>query len=187
MSDNFYGTLKGIPIDYLVSAPLMAASRANIALAQGMEEFVFQVGFVDGDPTKGTNNIVFNLQRPYTDPASNQVSNQNLTVTCPLLGLVPIPALLVDNVTVDFTTSIDTSSSTNTSTSATVNAGYKAGGFTVSGQVTASRQQMRASNQSATYTFHIAASQQPATEGMGKLMDVMASCVTPIPSTYSST
>ena len=186
MADNFYGTLKGIPIDYLVSAPLMAAGRANISLAQSMEEFVFQVGFEGGDPTKGTNNIVFNLQRPYTDPNTNEVTTQTITVTCPLLGLVPIPALLVDNVTVDFTTSIDTSSSTTTSTAATIDASYRGAGFTVSGQVTASRQQMRQSNQSATYTFHVEASQQPATEGMGKLMDVMASCVTPIPTSSGS-
>ncbi|MFZ6815667.1 DUF2589 domain-containing protein [Undibacterium sp. Rencai35W] len=185
MADNFYGTLKGIPIDYLVSAPLMAAGRANIALAQSMEEFVMQIGFVGGDPKNGTNNIVFNLERPYTDPDTNQVTTQTITVTCPLLGLVPIPALLVDNVTVDFTTTVDTSSSSTTATSATVTGSYKGGCFAMSGSVTASKNQMRSSNQSATYSFHVQADQQPATEGMGKLMDVMASCITPVPTTAS--
>lgn len=182
---GFYGSLTGIPIDYLVSTPLMAAARSNIALAQAMQQFVMEIAFVDGNPAQ-TQNIVFNLVRPYTEPLTGNISTQTIQVTCPLLGLVPIPALLVDNVTIDFTTSIDLSSATTLSVGASATAGYNGAAFTMSGGVTASADHMRSSNQSATYTFHVAADQQPATEGMNKLMDVMASCIVPIPSGSSS-
>ena len=135
MADNFYSSLQGIPIDYLVSAPLMAASRSNIALAQGMEEFVFTVGYQDGDPTKEVNLITFQLERPYTDNNTSEVKTQQITVSCPLLGLIPIPALLVDSVTVDFTTTIGNTSQDTTNKTKTVGGSYGFGAFRVSGSL----------------------------------------------------
>lgn len=185
---NFYATLKGIPIDYLVATPLLAAARANIALAQNMEEFIFAIAYKNDEgnsgskATKETNLISFELTRPYTDPTTGNMTTQTITVNAPLIGLVPIPALLVDNVTVDFTTTVGTTSSTTENASVSAAASYGFGAFQVSGNVTTSVNHMRQSNQTATYTFHVQADQQPATEGMGKLMDVMASVIEPIPS-----
>ena len=101
---NIYSAFKGIPIDFLVSTPLLAAARANIALAQNMQDFIFQVAYKDGK--SGDLNIVeFDLTRPYTDPNTKQVKSQKIKVMVPLIGIVTIPSLLVDNVTIDFTAS----------------------------------------------------------------------------------
>lgn len=178
---NFYSTLKGIPIDYLVATPLLAAARANLALAQNMEEFIFQVAYKDGKPGEETNVIQFDLTRPYTDPVSGEVLPQSITVECPLIGIVPIPALLVDNVTVDFTTTVGQTATNTSEEGGEIAAEYGFGAFEVSGKVTAKSSHMRKTNQSATYTFHVQADQQQPTEGMSKLMDVFASTVEPIP------
>lgn len=176
---NFYSSLNGIPIDFLVASPLMAAARANLALAQNLEEFIFQVGYANGQPGGAANIISFNLTRPFTNPVSGLVETQTISVNCPLLGLVPIPALLVDKVIVNFTTEISTSTSVNTGVNLATNFGFAA--FSLGGSLSVSSDHMRSSNQSATYTFEVTAEQQPATEGMGQLMDVMASCIQPIP------
>lgn len=180
---TIYDGLKGIPIDYLVSAPLMAAARSNVALAKVMEDFIYAVGFekdAEGKPTDKTLLITFNLQRPWQNPDTGEWDTQEITVSCPMIGLVPIPALLVDNVTIDFTTEVSSTSSSSSDVSASMDASYGFGAFKVSGSVTTASSRQRSSNQSAAYTFHVQADQQPATEGMGKLMDVMAACIVPM-------
>lgn len=183
-SSNVYSALKGIPIDYLVSAPLMAAARANLALAQNMEEFIFQIAYKDGkvstDP-KDLNVIQFGLTRPYTDPNTKQVKTETIQVTVPLIGIVTIPALLVDNVTIDFTASVDQSTNDSVGVNANVAASYGFGGFSVSGSVTTTVNNTRSTDYSGKYTFHVQADQQPATEGMSQMMDIIASTITPIP------
>jgi len=182
---NVYSALKGIPIDYLVSAPLMAAARANIALAESMEEFIFQIAYQDGtpspDPTK-LNTIVFGLTRPYMDPNTQQMTTQKITVTVPLIGIVTIPALLVDNVTIDFTASVDQASSNTVNVNASVGAKYGIGAFSITGNVSTTVNNTRSSDYSGKYTFHVQADQQPATEGMSQMMGIIASTITPIPS-----
>ena len=42
------------------------------------------------------------------------------------------------------------------------------------------RENTRMTNQTAKYQIHVTASQQPQTEGLSKLMDIMASCIEPI-------
>ena len=50
----------------------------------------------------------------------------------------------------------------------------------MSGKVTTARENTRMTNQTAKYQIHVSASQQPQTEGLSKLMDIMASCIEPI-------
>lgn len=50
----------------------------------------------------------------------------------------------------------------------------------ISGKVTTARENTRMTNQTAKYQIHVSASQQPQTEGLSKLMDIMASCIEPI-------
>lgn len=179
--DNFYSTLKGIPIDYLVASPLLAAARGNLALAQNMEEFILQVTYPDGKPGKEINQLSFTLTRPYTDPNTGNVESQTINVNIPLIAIVPIPALLVDKVTINFTTTVNTTTSTNVNVNANIGAQYGFGAFQMSANLSTSVSHMRSSNQSATYQFYVQADQQPATEGMGQMLDILASTIAPIP------
>lgn len=186
MADNFYGTLKGIPIDYLVATPLIAAARGNLALASVMEEFIMTLGFKDGKPGGDPILITFKLTRPYQDKDSGQMQSQTITVNTPLLGIVPIPALLVETVNVTFTTTVSNSTTDTSQTSASATASYGFGAFKVSGSMSTQSNHTRSSNQTATYSFSVQAEQQPPTEGMSKMMDVFASCIEPLPATGGS-
>lgn len=167
--------LKGTPLDALVSAPLLAAARANMSLAQGMVEFIYQVGYQGGAPpaagstTPNANLITFNLTRPYTDPSTGAMSTQTIQVNVPVLGLVNIPALLVTSASVNFSLSVDKVSVSNS------------GNVTLSGNVAAPTSNTRPTDNSGKYSFALTAEQQPSTEGMSQMMDVLASTVVPIP------
>jgi hypothetical protein len=182
---NVYSAFKGIPIDFLVSTPLLAAARANLALAQNMQEFIFQVAYKNGK-SGDLNTLEFDLTRPYTDPNTKQVKTQTIKVIVPLIGIVTIPSLLVDNVTIDFTASVDQASSSSVGVNANVAASYGFGGFSVSGSVTTTVNNTRSTDYSGKYTFHVQADQQPATEGMSQMMGIIASAISPIPTGSSS-
>lgn len=181
--DNVANKFAGIPIAELVAAPLVAVCDSQKRLAQSAFEFMTEIGFNDEGKTRM---VEFNLQRPI----EGSPKPQDIKVQAPFLGLVPLPNLLIDDVQVDFQMEV---TATETSTekaaregSTSANASFKFGCFgggsvNVSGKVSSSRESTRSTNQTAKYQVHVSARQQRQTEGLSKLMDIMASCVEPIP------
>lgn|SRR5574344_1059101 len=98
---------------------------------------------------------------------------------------IKAPSLLIDRVDVDFQMEVtDTNTSKTTETtdvSSNISAKWFAVQASISGKVSSSRENTRTTNQTAKYQVHVSASQQPQTEGLSKLMDIMASCIEPIP------
>lgn len=112
------------------------------------------------------------------------------SIEIPLLSIVPVPYIAVNEVQVDFqmeVTATETSTEkSSTEGSSSANANFKFGCFgggsvNVSGKVSSSRENTRSTNQTAKYQVHVSARQQRQTEGLSKLMDIMASCVEPLP------
>lgn len=174
---------KGLPMRELIGAPLQAACESQQKLAESALEYMLRIGFDEGD-LKKTRLIKFNLERPVETPEG--VKTSTIGVQAPLLGLVPIPTLLIESVDVDFQMEV-TASETSKDTSAaelSSKAGYK-GLFSrvtvdVQGKVSSSRENTRSTNQTAKYQVHVSARQQRPTEGMSKLMDILASCTAPL-------
>lgn len=174
----------GIPIAELVAAPLVAVCDSQKRLAQSAFEFIQEIGFQEDGKTRM---VEFNLQKP----VEGSPTPQNIKVQAPFLGLVPLPNLLIDDVQVDFqmeVTATETSTEKSDKEASTnANANFKFGCFgggsvNISGKVSSSRENTRSSNQTAKYQVHVSARQQRQTEGLSKLMDIMASCVEPLPS-----
>ena len=187
----FYAQLQGIPIDYLVTTPLISAARGNIALASVMTDFVNSIGFnSDG----GTNVVQFILDQPYQVPgdATATYNTQTVTVTAPLLSLVPLPALLVQTVTVDLAVQISnvlqqgtTSSQSSTAgATASVSGSYGFASASFTGSYSNTNSTTATSNQTASqaaqYTITVVAEQQPPTAGMLALSQVFANCIVPV-------
>ena len=173
----------GIPIADLVAVPLVAVSDSQKKLAQSAFEFMQEIGFNEEGKTRM---VEFNLQRPI----EGSTTPQDITVQAPFIGLVPVPNLLIDDVQVDFqmeVTATETSTEkSSTEGSSSANANFKFGCFgggsvNVSGKVSSSRENTRSTNQTAKYQVHVSARQQRQTEGLSKLMEIMASCVEPLP------
>lgn len=146
--------------------------------------FMTEIGYADAE--KQTPRLLsFNLERP----VEGSESTQQLTVNAPFIGLVPLPSLLIDDVQIDFQMEVTT---TETSTeksdkeaSVSSNASFKFGCFasgsvSVNGKVSSSRENTRSTNQTAKYQMHVSARQQQPTEGLSRLMDIMASCIEPV-------
>lgn len=190
-SASFYQQLQGIPIDYLVTTPLVSAARANIALASVMTDFVNSIGF---DSDGKTNVVQFILDQPYQVAGESTVQYQTatVTVTAPLLSLVPLPALLVQDVTVDLAVQISnsvmqgtTSSSSSTAgATASVSGSYWFTNFSFTGSYSNTNSTTTTANQTASqaaqYTVQVVAQQQAPTAGMLALSQIFANCIVPV-------
>ena len=181
--DSATNKFVGIPIADLVAAPLVAVSDSQKRLAQSAFEFMQEIGFNEEGKARM---VEFNHQRPI----QGSPTPQDVTVQAPFIGLIPLPNLLIDDVQVDFqmeVTATETSTEkSSTEGSSSPNANFKFGCFgggsvNVSGKVSSSRENTRSTNQTAKYQVHVSARQQRQTEGLSKLMDIMASCVEPLP------
>ncbi len=178
MAPNVSDAFRSLPMEALIGEPFKAACSSNQLLANAMYDYVMKVGY--NDDGKTTRLLTFNLDQPITDAQTGQLGTMNIKVNAPFLGLTPIPSLLIDDVTVDFTMTV--SSTQQDTTSTTFGATAKGGiwGWSFSSNLSVSDTHMRQSNQSATYTVHVEAKQQPQTEGLSKLMDIMANCIAPM-------
>ncbi len=177
IADNF----KGLPMAELIGAPLQAVCQSQVQLASASWQFIQTIAFEEDGTTPRL--LKFELQRPVETEAGIQVNTVN--VQAPFIGLVPIPSLLIDDVVIDFQMEVtDVVSSKDTSQAeGDITASYKSfWGLSVQihGKVTSSRETTRSTNQTAKYQVRVQARQQPPTEGLSKLMDIMASCTAPL-------
>ena len=177
VTDNF----KGLPMRELIAAPLIAAAEAQQELAATAWNFYQQIAF-DGKSGNKARILEFDVERPIQQ--DGKMTTMSQSVKAPFIGLVPIPSLLIDRVDVDFQMEVTDTSNVKSTTNAEVEAKASAKHWfinaEISGKVTTARKNTRMTNQTAKYQIHVTASQQPQTEGLSKLMDIMASCIEPI-------
>lgn len=177
---NVTDKFKGLPMRELIAAPLIAAAEAQQELAATAWNFYKQIAFDDDGKTARV--LEFDIKRPIQQDGVMTTMPQS--VKAPFIGLVPIPSLLIDRVDADFQMEVTDTSNVKSTTNAEVEAKASAKHWfinaEISGKVTTARENTRMTNQTAKYQIHVTASQQPQTEGLSKLMDIMASCIEPI-------
>lgn len=174
-------TFKGLPMRELISAPLIAACEAQQQLAATALNFYEKIAFDDNNSTRC---LEFDLERPVQTPGG--IGSNKVHVKAPFLGLVPIPSLLIDNINIDFQMEITDASTSKSQDNAELTSSVTSKWFNTSvnvqGKVGTSRENTRSINQTAKYQVSVSASQQKPTEGLSKLMDIMASCIEPLES-----
>tara|TARA_Y100001938_G_scaffold150033_1_gene239300 strand:- start:4911 stop:5543 length:633 start_codon:yes stop_codon:yes gene_type:complete len=189
----------GLPIEDLITAPIIGAAKGQRALAAETLSFVEDLAFTgkeNEDGSKEANIINVSLDRLTNSSTTGQVSHVNQKIQMPVISLVNIPNFAMDTMEIDFVMSVgQTSSSTSSSdkssdssSSASVSGGASWGwghvsasaSHTVSGHVASSKSNTRATDFSAKYEVHATAKQLPPAEGMAKFTQIMASVIEPI-------
>ena len=128
MADTTGDKFTGLPIAELIAAPLTAACDSQKRLAQSAFEFMTEIGYSDVE--KQTPRMLsFQLERP----VEGAMQPQRIGVNAPFLGLVPLPALLIDDVQIDFQMEVTTTETTTDKSakeaSTTANASFRFGCF----------------------------------------------------------
>lgn len=183
------GKFAGIPMSDLIAGPLTAVAESQLKLAEASYQYMMKIGF---DDSGNTRLVEFDLDRPAENIGGYQSVKTH--VQAPFLGLVPLPSLLVEDATIEFqmevsaTTTETDSLNTETSTTASTKYGFLGlgGNVSVTGKVTSARENTRSTNQSAKYQVRVYAHQQAPTEGLARLMDILASCTSALPAANNS-
>lgn len=176
----------GLPMDELIGAPMVSVVGAQRDLAQVMIGYVNEVGYAE-QGSEEARMLKFKMDKPVISEDANgnvTVSKTEMEFQAPVLGLLPMPSLLVDHVTIDFQMEVTAAESSKSKTDgdvqATVSGGFGCFKASVTGKVSTSKENTRSTNQTAKYQIHVEANQQPQTECMAKLMDMFASCTEPV-------
>ena len=176
------GILESLPLDHLISAPLMSACAAQVQLSKATCDFVKQMGFDDSGKVQM---VTMNMNE---QDASGVVHNVVLNV--PLITMLNIPSMQIQTVSIDLVVEVDAMSE-NKNTSASekttafgvkVNAGWSGWGAKVSVEATYNTTAKLSSstansdklNTKAKYQVHLEAENRPPV-GLLKLMDKLVS------------
>ena len=182
------GILQSMPIQQLIATPLIAAAQCQKDLATVTAGFIKDVGLNSADPSNP--NSVFNAR---TVDFQYQDGNITKKITAPILAIVNIPSLQVQDVNVRFTVKVDamadtstqsnSSSSLNTNTSASASGSYwfaKASFSTnikTSATLSSSSKSNSSLSTSATYDVNVSARNEKP-EGLMKLLDILKDTIT---------
>lgn len=170
---------QGLPMDQLIGSPLSAAADASIRLANSTAEFINKVGF---DANGNVRNVAFKYEkRSMNDDGTSNLDEMKVDV--PMLAIVPIPNLQVDEVNILFDMEVKQSerSETSVDVGATLTGTAKLGiiSVSVSGSVSAHHGHTRSSDNSAKYHVDVRATNHGTPEGLARVLDMMAANVAP--------
>ena len=150
----------GLPIENLISAPLLAAAEGQKSLASTTAQFITEVGM---DSSGNTKSVTFN----YDD------GSEKVVLDVPLLSIINVPSLCVDSIDVEFNMEVSTQSSTKSSTDSCGFACWKA---SFEGKVSHHSESNRSSDTSAKYTVSVKGKQEKP-EGLMKVLDMLNSSI----------
>jgi hypothetical protein len=160
-----------MPIAELIAAPLEAAVDAQYKLAQSTVDFITSVGFYkDRDGNDITRNLTFTIQRP----GEKGAEPDQMSVQAPLLALVPVPGLAIEEMNIDFQMEV---TSTDKIEEKSGTDGKSEDRISVAGKISSNADHTRQTNQSAKYQIQLKARKQEPPEGLSRLLDILASTV----------
>lgn len=175
ISDQF----AGLKMDQLIGAPLSAAADASIQMANSTADFINRVGF-DGNGNIRTASFGYQKRSLNNDGTSNL---DEMKVEVPILAIVPIPNLQVDEVNVLFDMEVKQSEKEESnldlggSITGSLNLGIVK--VSVTGNVSAHQSNTRSSDNSAKYHVDVRATNHGTPEGLARVLDMMAANVAP--------
>tara|TARA_R100000808_G_C2135763_1_gene144124 strand:+ start:1233 stop:1769 length:537 start_codon:yes stop_codon:yes gene_type:complete len=160
---NIANQFTGLPIENLISAPLLAAANGQKALAATTAQFITEVGMDDKGNTKS-------VKFQYED------GTEAVALDVPLLSIINIPSLCVDTIDVNFDMEVSTQtaskSSTDSSAELSVKAGFGCWSASFTGKVSHHSENSRKSDTSAKYSVAVHGKQEKP-EGLMKVLDML--------------
>lgn len=197
----------GLPMDSLIGGPLNAAAKANSAMAMTQTKFMLDTCFQNTGDDKQSKlspimidmTLTRGVLTPTTDKDGNQATDIQQVETnfrLPLITIVPLNSLGVDNVDITFEMEVKSSygeeesqsSSTKVSAEASweVKMGWGPVSATVTGKASYDKQDTSSFNShyeksnSAKYTVNVHAGQLPLPKGVNTIIEAYASSIQPV-------
>ncbi len=190
ISSKTIGTLNGLPFESIIGGPLSACIKAQAEAAVSTFNFIESVGHQQGDD--GTKEAVY--------VAFSYVQNgRRVNVNVPLLTIVPIPYIAINNISLDFKVAITGTESAQiededsiTEDRETKQEQKKGGGWLTKRKTSkmtttvSSKKDSRSTQESkfsieATMDVQVQAGQESMPAGMAKILDLLSGAMDVVP------
>ena len=158
-------SLSSLPIQELVSAPLVASAVAQSQLAQITHDFIKNVGLNDDGITQ-------TISFSYTDSTGT-----SKTLTVPLLVIINIPSLAVKTVKIDFSLNVKESTTSSVTTNSTFSVDYNGWFINAKFKGNVATENKRTTDRSAKYSFSIEARDDGPPDGLTKMLEILSESV----------
>ncbi len=186
MADQF----RGLDMSALIGGPLKAACEAQVMLAASTADFIENVGLEapDKNGVRKVRTTAFSFTRTASPDEKGNHGTEEVKMAVPLLSIVKIPSLMIQNVNVTFDMEVKSSVSSekisDKSGSIDANAGLRIGPFSmnvkIKGSVSCHESNTRKSDNSAKYHVEVSAKDTGMPEGLARMLDILASASEPV-------
>lgn len=157
---NLVAELNSLDFNNYIGGPLQAAVQAQHAAAMSQVQFIQEVGFVSGatptDPTE-LRYVDFKYQKSVPNSAGTAFENKTVEIKVPFLTMLTIPALRIEEMTIDFNAKLTSTETSNVSSefaaSASLGINYKVVNFKASASY--KRATSRGTNVEKTYNLGV--------------------------------
>ena len=177
-------SLQSIPFSHLIGGPLNATVQAQGQAAMTCIEFIERVGFTVPDPSKPNDKVVKEVTFKYSK-LDDAGATKNFNLSVPILAIVPIPYLRIDEVLIDFTAKLNDTFSSNETSSFTAGAAFSYGWGPVSFRASASYKNDKSSTSSSTQDYcvmvKVRAVQAEVPGGMKRILNMLEAAVRDTP------
>ncbi|MCF2858375.1 DUF2589 domain-containing protein [Pseudoalteromonas sp. SMS1] len=199
----------GLPMKSLIGGPLKAATDANGMMARTQTQFMLSTCFENGGGGGGGGTppqssggkltpimVEFELSRPVIKADGTNGDDAKITLKLPLLTLIPLNSLAVDDVKIHFEMEVSSSTSTDneksseqeTAAKADITAKYNAGLFSVevhgsvshSSKSTSKQKEHYEASNKAKYEVDVHAGQLPLPTGVTTIINAFTKNIDPI-------
>jgi hypothetical protein len=186
-----------IDIDSIISAPLVAASKANVVMATGQQRFLLDFCFdknVDGSYMPKLIKMVMVKGVIVPDEYEKEseglkepgftIKEERLSFSIPLLCIIPFSSLAIETVTIDFNIELTSAISSESKTAENEIIDKKAhlkGRISVDRESDRSFKQNYKSNSSSSLKVNLHAGKLPLANGLLLLLDLYTKAIQPLP------
>lgn len=172
-------SLQNIPFSHLIGGPLNATVHAQAQAAMTCIEFIERVGFTVS-AQNSNDKIVKEVTFKY-NKLNDAGQTRSFTLSVPILAIVPIPYLRVDEVLIDFTAKLNDSITTDETSVLGLGASLSGHWGPVSFRASASYKNERSTTSSSTQDYcmsvKVRAVQAEVPGGMKRILDMLEAAI----------
>lgn len=170
--------INALPLDKMISGPLMAMMKAQVQASQQYAQFLLSVCIKDGKAIA----VEFDYDEMLVDSEGKLAGTAQRRLRIPLLAAIAHPNICIEEGTIDF--ELEVSQSEESKSTMDAEGGFKAsmgwGPFKVSvhGKVSQHKENTRKTDTRAKYSIHVAAKRQPPPEALMRVIDFLTDAAT---------
>jgi len=181
------GREMALPMEQIIGGPLQAIVKAQSLAANATATFIQQVGLLPADPNNpGAGSVArtvdfsFKRLKPPPDDKS-AVTQETVSLTVPLLTIVPVPFIRIEEATIDFECKVSSStldtSQHNVGVEASASGGFWGVHFSVKASYSFQSTHKDQVDKSATLKVHVKAVQDEMPGGLKKMLEILETAV----------